>query len=138
MLDCWLLTSGAFTRVGDVCATTVSLQAWSVAKRPSHQLLLRLQRPLQLRLQRLQPMLLRSSVSWGWEFVASPPAMPSHTADAPTAIGFTALRRLRPQLLASPGIPVEVSGRYGFSSRLEPGRHGPGRLFAYSRYPSRT
>ena len=54
-----------------------------------------------------------------------------------TVIGFTAFRRLRPQLLASSGI-LEVSGRYGFSSRLEPGRHGPGSLFAYSRYPSRT
>ena len=46
-------------------------------------------------------------------------------------------RRLRPQLPASPWI-LEVSGRYGFSSRLERGRRGPGRLFAYSRYPSRT
>jgi len=114
----------------------VSLQVWSVASQLFHQLLLHLQQ-LRLRLQRLQPMLLRSSVSWGWEFVASPFAIFSHTADALTVIGFTAFRRLRPQLLASSGI-LEVSGRYGFSSCLEPGRHGPGRLFAYSRYPSRT
>ena len=133
---CWLLTSGAATRVGDVFAIAVSLQAWSVAQRPSHQLLLRLQR-LQLRLQRLQLMLLRHSVSWGGEFVASPLAMPNRAADAPAAIGFAALCRLQPQLLASPGI-LEVYGRYGLSSRLEPGRHGPGRLFTSSRHPSRT
>ena len=36
---CWLLTSGAATCVGDVFAIAVSLPAWSVAQRPSHQLL---------------------------------------------------------------------------------------------------